>query len=427
VISNASGIHEELERILETKWLRESHQLSALLRHVVEETIAGRTAGLKEYSLGLEVFHRPSDYDPRNDAIVRVQASLLRKRLTAYYEHEGRDAVLRITLPRGGYIPQFETVEPETAPTEAPAEIAVRSAALSRPRWPLVLGGFVAGAILAGWLGYAFSGRPSLAIAECPALWEGFARDDIETITSFGVPLFFTGGGGLFVRDTQVNRLTDNPRQVDKVGEALGISFRPQEDVYTGVGDAIGTHHVTRWLEQHGIQARIANSNYIGLSDVEGKNLVVISSARFQTLLQQMNLPDQFPFSPATYGGGYRSLDPLPGELPYYQPKGGDAGVNTSYAVVSLWPGSPPDRRMMYLSGIETWSTQGAAQYVIDPDRLADLNHRLSADPPDGPRGRKSPFFQVLLRVEGKNNRVRNSTYVTHRYLPPPQKAPARP
>ncbi|HRJ21335.1 MAG TPA: hypothetical protein PLF84_19990 [Bryobacteraceae bacterium] len=224
-----------------------------------------------------------------------------------------------------------------------------------------------------------------------------------------------------------MNRLSDNPQRVERVGESLGIGFRPQEDVYTGVGDAIGTHLVTRWLERQGINAQIANSNYIGLSDIEGKNLVVVSSARFQTLLQQMNLPDRFPFNAEPFGGGYQSLDPLPGELPYYQPKGGDAGVNTSYAVVSLWPSSPADRRMLYLSGIETWSTQGAAQFVIDPERLADLNRRLSADPLDGPRGRKSPFFQVLLRVEGKNNRVRNATYVTHRYLPPPQKAPNRP
>jgi hypothetical protein len=427
VISNASEIHEELERILETKWLRESHQLTALLRHIVEETIAGRTAGLKEYSLGLEVFHRPANYDPRNDAIVRVQASLLRKRLTAYYEHEGRDSVLRITLPRGGYIPQFETAGTEQAAADAPAEPPPRLASPQRPRWPLILGGFLAGALLAGSLAIWFSTRPVLASAECPQLWEAFLHEDVETVTSFGVPLFFSGGGGLYVRDTQVNRLSDSPQRVDKVGEALGIGFRPQEDVYTGVGDAIGTHQITRWLEQQGIAARIANSNYIGQADIEGKNLIVISSARFQTLLQEMDLPDRFPFNPTPYGGGYQSLDPLPGELPYYQPKGGDAGVNTSYAVISLWPGSQADRRMMYLSGIETWSTQGAAQYVIDPERLADLARRLSADPPDGPRGRKSPFFQVLLRVEGKNNRVRNATYVTHRYLPPLQKAANRP
>jgi hypothetical protein len=110
----------------------------------------------------------------------------------------------------------------------------------------------------------------------------------------------------------------------------------------------------------------------------------------------------------------------LPGEDPVYAPKGSDTGVSTSYAVISLWPGLTPGQRIMYLSGIETWSTQGAAQFVLDADRLAELNQRLAEDPAEGPHGRKSPFFQVLLRVEGKNNRVRAVSYQTHRYLPVP-------
>ncbi|MEX2263393.1 MAG: hypothetical protein WD696_15655 [Bryobacteraceae bacterium] len=415
MISNASEVHAELERILVTRWLRESHQLSALLRHIVEETLEGRTDGLKEYPLGREVFHRPPDYDPRIDAIVRVQASLLRKRLALYYEHEGRDSKFRIDLPRGGYVPEFREVDP----VENPAPAVFDQAPAARPvrRWPAFVAGLMTGLVLAVGAGLWLPSRSRVTPAESRALWGAYLQPGVETVATLGVPLFFSGGDGLFVRDTQINKLTDDPARITRVGEILGRGFRPQEDVYTGIGDAIGTHQVARWLEQHGVMASVGNSNYIGPSDVEGKNLVVVASARFQTLLQPMELPDRFPFIATGFGGGYTVPDPLPGELPHYRPKGG-AGVNTSYAVVSLWPGTPPERRMMYLSGIETWSTQGAAQYVLDPEKLIDLQGRLDADPPDGLRGRRSPFFQVLLRVEGKNNRVRSANYVTHRYLP---------
>jgi hypothetical protein len=117
--SSTSIVEAELERLIKSKGLRESHQLSSLLSYVVCETLAGRTEGLKEYSLGREVFHRPQDYDPRNDAIVRVQASLLRKRLAAYYEGEGKDSPLRIEIPRGGYVAEFKEaalVEPLQPP-----------------------------------------------------------------------------------------------------------------------------------------------------------------------------------------------------------------------------------------------------------------------------------------------------------------------
>jgi hypothetical protein len=412
VISNASRIQEELERILATRWLKDSQQLSALLRHIVEETLAGRADGLKEYSLGLQVFHRPPDYDPRTDAIVRVQASLLRKRLAAYYENEGSGSTVRIELPRGGYVPEFrEHAEPPR----------IEPAASPQPpsRRPAFFTGLAAGFALG--LAVLFLLRsPSFKPVECPALWSEFLQPRVETVTGFGVPLFFSGGAGFYVRDTQVNRLSDDQSRIDRIGEILGRRFRPQGDVYTGIGDAIGAHLVARWLEQRGVKSTMANCNYIGASDVTGRNLIIVASARFQTLLQTMNLPRRIRFDPGSDAGFFSLENPLPGEQASYAPQGSDTGVSTSYAVISLWPGLPANRRVMYVSGIETWSTQGAAQFALDPDRLAQLQRLLDRDPPNGPRGRKSPFFQVLLRVEGKNNVVRSAHYLTHRYLPQP-------
>lgn len=416
-----SEVNAELDRILQSRFLRESKQLSALLSHTVHETLAGREDGLKEYSLGLQVFHRPPDYDPRNDAIVRVQASLLRKRLAEYYEHDGHNSRLRIELPRGGYVARFQEVPmPEhlPAPPDVEARVAEVPVQMSRTgrSWRSLLIGACAGILVTAatalWLTRHSWPRP-----ESPSLWGAFVGSKSSTVVSFGVPLFYTGGEGFFVRDIHINALTDKEGRVKRIGEILGHSFRPQEDIYTGIGDAIGTHQVAHWLEQHGVTTSLANANNVGPSDIEDKNLIVVSSARFQTLLHNMNRTDHFPFDPSSGGGAFIVLKPLPGELPRYYPTGG-VGVNTSYAVISLWRGKQPHNRTLYLSGIETWSTQGAAQYAIDPDRLRDLQQRIDQDPLDGPRGKKGPFFQVLIRVEGKNNRARTSAYVTHRYLP---------
>jgi hypothetical protein len=389
-----------------------------LLRHIVGETLEGRTDGLKEYALGREVFHRPSGYDPRNDAIVRVQASLLRKRLAAYYEHEGSDSPWIIDLPRGGYVPHFspraevppETLPPLVLPEAAP--VAPRASA-----WKAAAASAAAG-VMVGVLGLlAWQSRASWAPAECPSLWQAYLDSDAETIVSFGVPLFYSGGGGLYVRDTEVNTVTDQPGRIDQIGKMLGRPFRPQGDVYTGIGDAIGTHSVALWLERRGVRVSVGNSNYIGRSDVEGKNLVVVASARFQTLLQQMSLPQAIHFVKELHAGGFVLDAPAAGEANFFGPSD-SPGVATSYAVVSLWLSQDGRHRSMYVSGIETWSTQGAAGYVLDPAHQAELQRRLDADPPESFRGRKSPSFQVLLRVEGKNNIARSATYVTHRYLP---------
>ncbi|MCX6614248.1 MAG: hypothetical protein NTW74_25835, partial [Acidobacteria bacterium] len=171
--------------------------------------------------------------------------------------------------------------------------------------------------------------------------------------------------------------------------------------------------------ENHGAKVGVANSNYIGPSDIEGKNLIVVASARFQTLLQRMKLQQRYHFDLQGLRGGYRLDNPLPGERSFYEQTAG-LGVHVDYGVLSLWPGKSPGTRILYLSGVNTWTTQGLAEYSIDPEKMKALQKKLEEDPAEGPRGKKSPFFQILVQVEGKNNRVRNASYVSHRYLAAP-------
>jgi hypothetical protein len=384
----------------------------------VDETLAGRQDGLKEYSLGREVFHRHADYDPRNDAIVRVQASLLRKRLATYYEHEGRESTLHIELPRGGYVPAFRDVEKEP-PTVVVEPVAPVPAARARLGWRSFGTGLVLGAVavLGGLLLFGrWQTHPPMP---APSVWGAFMQPGTESIVSFGVPLVFAGGG-IYVRDTNVNTLDDEASgKLGSIERLMGAPLRPQDDVYTGIGDMVGTHEIIRWLESHGVKTSLANSHYLGHSDITGKNLVVVSSARFQTLLRQMNLPNSFRFDGSTTNGSFSIEHPIAGEQRLYTPMSG-TGVDTSYAVLSLWPGKRPANRILCLTGITTWATQGAAQFVVDRASIDDLQTRLDADPPQSPRGSKSESFQVLLRIEGKNNQVRTASYVTHRYLPMP-------
>ncbi len=384
----------------------------------MDETLAGRQDGLKEYSLGREVFHRHADYDPRNDAIVRVQASLLRKRLATYYEHEGRESTLHIELPRGGYVPAFREVVigPPTVVVEpAPPPPAARASF----GWSSFGTGLAVGAVvvLAGLLLFGrWQAHPRMP---APSVWGAFMQPGTESIVSFGVPLVYAGAG-IYVRDIYVNTLDDEMRgKLGSIERLMGEPLRPQDDVYTGIGDMVGTHEIIRWLESHGVKASLANSHYLGHSDITGKNLVVVSSARFQTLLRQMNLPNHFKFDGSDTTGSFFIEHPIAGEQRRYTPMSG-TGVDTSYAVLSLWPGKQPENRILCLTGITTWATQGAAQFVVDPASIGDLQVRLDADPPQSPRGRKSKFFQVLLRIEGKYNQLRTVSYVTHRYLPAP-------
>jgi len=112
-------VREHLDRIVRSPAFAKADRLRAFLRFVVEKTLAGEQAGIKEYSIAVEVCGRPSSFDSRTDPIVRVDANRLRARLEAYYRLEGRDDAIRIHLPKGAYVPTITSVRAPAARTRA--------------------------------------------------------------------------------------------------------------------------------------------------------------------------------------------------------------------------------------------------------------------------------------------------------------------
>ena len=100
-------IRSAVDKAVSSPQLESCPSLCRFLRYVVEETLAGRGGNIKEYSLGLEVFHRGESFDPRLDPIVRVQARNLRIRLARFYDGPGASLPVRIELPKRTYIPVF--------------------------------------------------------------------------------------------------------------------------------------------------------------------------------------------------------------------------------------------------------------------------------------------------------------------------------
>jgi Tol biopolymer transport system component len=95
--------YKELERILATKVL--SPQLQRLLRFLVIECLEGRAAGLNEDVIAARVFQQ-RDFVASEKSVVRVEKHRLRERLREYYEEEGRNDPLAISLG-ASFVPVF--------------------------------------------------------------------------------------------------------------------------------------------------------------------------------------------------------------------------------------------------------------------------------------------------------------------------------
>ena len=109
-VPSREDIEAEVERVLASPGLARSPQLANFLRYIVDAKLAGNAAGIKAYAVAVDVFGRPTTFDPQTDPIVRVQARRLRAALDAYYLDSDSTRRVRIYLPVGRYVPEFELV-----------------------------------------------------------------------------------------------------------------------------------------------------------------------------------------------------------------------------------------------------------------------------------------------------------------------------
>ncbi|HYZ83377.1 MAG TPA: hypothetical protein VE621_03205 [Bryobacteraceae bacterium] len=138
---DARLISEALQRILASPEFSSSARMSRFVEHVVERTLAGRAQELKESLIGVNVFDRTPGYDPKYDAIVRVEARRLRTKLSEYYAASGGSDPVRVVLPKGSYVPEFVTApavqappQPASEPSPMPPEAPIASPSKST-RW----------------------------------------------------------------------------------------------------------------------------------------------------------------------------------------------------------------------------------------------------------------------------------------------------
>jgi len=138
VAPTRDAVEEQVARILSSPPFANSRRCQQLLKYLVERSLAGDLAALKERTIGVEVFGRELAYDTSADAIVRVRANELRKRLAQYYERYAAGDAVRIDLPPGSYLPRFNWLD-GPAPAAAASEPSESTASPTLPERPAAM------------------------------------------------------------------------------------------------------------------------------------------------------------------------------------------------------------------------------------------------------------------------------------------------
>jgi hypothetical protein len=128
-----SAEKSELESVLASGIFDRSPSLAQLLTYVCQKHFEGTADQIKEYNIAVDALGRPTEFDQKRDAIVRVQFHRLRERLAEFYENGGAGHALQIVIPPGQYVPQFVPRNTEIAEAPSPTPNLPVSAEIPHP------------------------------------------------------------------------------------------------------------------------------------------------------------------------------------------------------------------------------------------------------------------------------------------------------
>jgi len=415
------AIRAQVDRLLQSKTFETSEAHRRLLQYLTEETLAGRAERLKEYTVGLEAFGKPSTYDPRQDSIVRLQVGRLRQKLLAYYEAEGAEDPIHVSLPKGGFRLNFEP-----GPRGHNGGLA-----LTANHGRIVAALAVLAVLALAWAGYATVSLVRLRRQVAPAserwtpdlekIWAPYLESNRPMLVCLGTPLFVRIPSLGFFRDPKANDWDEAMRseRMGTVRKAVGDTNWLPSYNFTGVGEASGAFLLAKVLSPRKRDLLLTRSNLLSWQEIVDNDIVFVGPPKFNLQLQGAPLAQEIVIEP----DGVRNLKPQKGEPTYMTDQflAGKQNDGETHAVISRMPGPSGVGEFLAISGNASADTFAAAQWLTQPWRASELVKRLSGDTGHLPR-----YYQVVLKVAFKHGVPVQSTYLFHHVLQKAETAPPR-
>jgi hypothetical protein len=385
----AEIIRAQMERILISSQFRGSKRCQALFRHIVEQTVVGDTAQLKERTLGIEVFERPPDYDTSQDPVVRATAGEIRKKLAQFYQESGHESDQRIDLLPGSYVAEFHTVTNGSHP--APAAPAVAAAPARNTRlWLWIALGLAALAVVVAAVALFRPQAPRET--ELQQLWRPILRAPGTLLISLGQPIVYN------LKSAQaqdaLQGIGDSPQPSRPQPDSIsGKDLVILPDRYAAMGDVICLVRLTAMMEKLGRPYRIRGERSTSFADLRETPAVLIGAFDNQWTLHAVGrLRFTFEKDQEHETDFVRdrehpdSIDwKLTGAWPYWD-------VKDDYAIVSRIVDTTTDRPVIVAAGITHYGTMAAGEFLTNPEYFAEAIPKL-------PGGWQQKNLQFVLRI----------------------------
>lgn len=412
-------LRSHLDEIVNGAAFKGSHRCQAFLKHVVDLALHGDPADLRERSIGVALFGRSATYDTADDAIVRVTASDVRKRLLQHYGNTGAHSKFRINLPSGSYVPEFCFI-PASALGSLDSPVAMHPAreieVLPHPmpshhrrawfhgwRAPAAAIFLICVLIAAGWavrrwvltggsgdslIVAAFQGTPHTAqvIVADDALVliqvlldRRFTLQEYENLTYLNVP--------------------DMALKKDLLRFWSSLSTRQ----ITNVGDLQNANLIARDLQARGWDVNIRQARQMHARSFRSGNFVILGSSLSNPWAALFPAAESnFPFDELPRPGKPEVIlnrRPLPGEPAKFEVhQDTRTGKKITFARVYLLENTAHSGRVLLVAGQSMSATEMAGELLLRKDSTTPVRSMLGLPPTD-----RLPDLEMVLRVSEQN------------------------
>jgi len=400
------------QRIAASEPFSRSELLQRFLLHICELYLLDRTEQIKEQQIGVRVFGRPASYNPGDDNIVRNYAVQLRKRLALYFEGQGRSEPFRIEIPRGGYLPVFQScgkgeenlpltgASPERKNLQL-AELLPGAASQTAPRradWRMFFVGLGIGTLLLGTVILPWTmhhALPARQAAPAHPLWSAIFPANRDT---FIVP----ADSGLGI----LENLTEDPANLTSYlnGEYLtnvklkGVDEGNLNDLrtqrYTSMADLNITSRLSHLPEVVPDHLIIKYARDLRMDDLKNGNAILLGAIHTDpwVSLLQNGLNFQFACGRRVNDCYIVNSHPARGESALYR-SDPDSPTRETYSIVALLPNLDHTGWILLIEGLNMAGTEAAADMLLDDTTMGPVIRQTIS-----PDGSLKPF-ELLVRT----------------------------
>jgi hypothetical protein len=398
----ADPVRSHVGELIASQAFRGSRRSCDFLEYVVEKALAGDFDLLKERMLGVELFGRDPAYDTSGDAIVRVTASDVRKRLAKFYAGIKIGPDIRIDLPPGSYIVQFQfapapSILPSRAKVIETMPIDLEASPALRPSlpWRLATGLFAAVvALVCAWIAIHPLRTGSTTNSYLP--WSAMRRNNRPLKFVFSDPniasfqkLF---GIRLSLADYASRHYLPEGHPLSPESARVLSVLRGNTVPSVDAATAVRVSGIVRSSLIQTVRARTLQSGDFKTED----NFILMGSPvsnPWVSLFRDL-LDFEFTYDSDKHEEVIRNKRPAPGEAAIYTPTVPGWGTGQAYAIAAFFANPNQSGHIMILAGSNAAATEAAGKFVTNPELVAATLKAHGLKPDD-----QNLQFEILLRV----------------------------